>query len=130
MMAVGFSFLIPEEDVERIHILYTEIGVQTTAGIFAIIISLSLMAIQFAAQEYSHRIMEYQDAGASCAVMPGFLQIAALSAQRAVLEELKAKGTVVEYLKTLPHAEEMTQFYNQQGADELARIESEYGGAH
>jgi hypothetical protein len=45
MMAVGFSFLIPEEDVERIHILYTKIGVQTTAGIFAIIISLSLMAI-------------------------------------------------------------------------------------
>ena len=49
-------------------------------------------------------------------------------AQRAVLEELKAKGTVVEYLKTLPHAEEMTLFYNQQGADELARIETEYGG--
>jgi hypothetical protein len=59
MVAVGFSFGIPEGDVERIHILYTEIGVQTTAGIFAIIISLSLMAIQFAAQEYSHRIMEY-----------------------------------------------------------------------
>jgi hypothetical protein len=59
VLAVGFSFNIPEGDVERIHILYTEIGVQTTAGIFAIIISLSLMAIQFAAQEYSHRIMEY-----------------------------------------------------------------------
>jgi 2-methylisocitrate lyase-like PEP mutase family enzyme len=75
-------------------------------------------------------LQEYQDAGASCAVMPGFLQIAALSAQRAVLEELKAKGTVVEYLKTLPHAEEMTKFYNQQGADELTRIETEYGGSH
>ena len=75
-------------------------------------------------------LQEYQDAGASCAVMPGFLQIAALSAQRAILEELKAKGTVAEHLKTLPYAEEMTQFYNQQGADELARIESEYGGNH
>jgi 2-methylisocitrate lyase-like PEP mutase family enzyme len=71
---------------------------------------------------------EYQDAGASCAVLPGILQIAALTAQRALLEELKAKGTVVEYLSTLPHAEEMTQFYNRQGADELARIETEYGG--
>jgi hypothetical protein len=59
IIATGFRFGIPEGDVERIHILYTEIGVQTTAGIFAIIISLSLMAIQFAAQEYSHRIMEY-----------------------------------------------------------------------
>jgi 2,3-dimethylmalate lyase len=75
-------------------------------------------------------LKEYQDAGASCAVMPGFLQIAALSAQRAILEELKATGTVVDYLKTLPHAEEMTTFYNQQGAAEMARIETEYGGSH
>lgn len=50
---------VPAGDLERFHILYTEIGIQTTAGIFAIIISLSLVAIQFAAQEYSHRIMEY-----------------------------------------------------------------------
>ena len=53
------SFGVPSGDVERFHIIYTEIGIQTTAGIFAIIISLSLVAIQFAAQEYSHRIMDY-----------------------------------------------------------------------
>ncbi len=46
-------------DVERFQTVYTDIGIQTTAGILAIIISLSLVAIQFAAQEYSHRIMEY-----------------------------------------------------------------------
>lgn len=50
---------IPEGDVERATVLYTDIGIQMTAGIFAIIISLSLVAIQFAAQEYSHRIIEY-----------------------------------------------------------------------
>lgn len=53
------SFGVAPGDVERFHFVYTELGIQTTAGIFAIIISLSLMAIQFAAQEYSHRIMEY-----------------------------------------------------------------------
>ena len=58
-VAADLGVGIPEGDVERFHILYTEIGIQTTAGIFAIIISLSLVAIQFAAQEYSHRIMEY-----------------------------------------------------------------------
>ena len=73
-------------------------------------------------------LKQYQDAGASCAVLPGILQIAALTAQRALLEELKANGSVVDYLSTLPHAEEMTRFYNRQGADELARIEAEYGG--
>lgn len=57
--AGAISFGPAAVDLERLHILYTEIGIQTTAGIFAIVISLSLVAIQFAAQEYSHRIMEY-----------------------------------------------------------------------
>ncbi len=46
-------------DAARFETIYTDIGIQTTAGIYAIIISLSLVAIQFAAQEYGHRIMEY-----------------------------------------------------------------------
>ena len=54
---VGFG--LPDGDMERFHIVYTEIGIQTTAGIFAILISLSLVAIQFAAQEYSHRILDF-----------------------------------------------------------------------
>jgi len=75
-------------------------------------------------------LQEYQSAGASCAVLPGILQIAALTAQWALLKELKKTGSVVEYLKTLPNAADMTTFYNQQGAAELKRIEDEYGGSH
>ena len=75
-------------------------------------------------------LQEYQNAGASSAVLPGILQIAALTAQSALLEELKKTGSVVEYLKTLPNAADMTTFYNQQGAAELKRIEDEYGGSH
>ncbi|MBI4203378.1 MAG: hypothetical protein HY532_09735 [Chloroflexi bacterium] len=52
------NFNIPFGDEERVHILYTEVSVQTTAGIFAIIVTLSLVAIQFASQEYTHRIMD------------------------------------------------------------------------
>ena len=63
-------------------------------------------------------------------VPQGILQIAALTAQWALLKELKKTGSVVEYLKTLPNAADMTTFYNQQGAAELKRIENEYGGSH
>lgn len=72
-------------------------------------------------------LSEYQDAGASCAVLPGILQIAALTAQRAMLEELKKTGSAQAFLASQPYSEEMTRFYNQQGADELNRIESKYG---
>ena len=57
--AGGVGFGIDSRDAEQLRSIYTDIGVQTTAGIFAIVMSLSLVAIQFAAQEYSHRIMEY-----------------------------------------------------------------------
>lgn len=60
LVAVGaIDFGLADAGVDRFQTIYTDIGVQTTAGIFAIVISLSLVAIQFAAQEYSHRIMEY-----------------------------------------------------------------------
>ena len=74
-------------------------------------------------------LKEYQDVGASCAVLPGILQIAALTAQLSMLEELKKTGSAQAFLAKQPHIEEMTKFYNQQGADELKRIESTYGGA-
>jgi 2-methylisocitrate lyase-like PEP mutase family enzyme len=73
-------------------------------------------------------LREYQDAGASCAVMPGMLQIAALCVQKALLEEIKSRGNAEAYLPTLPHIEEMTKFYSDQGNAELQRIEAEYGG--
>ncbi|MDA1256913.1 MAG: hypothetical protein O3C10_03600, partial [Chloroflexi bacterium] len=55
----AFDFGLDQPNADRLQVIYTDIGIQTTAGIFAIVISLSLVAIQFAAQEYSHRIMEY-----------------------------------------------------------------------
>ncbi len=71
---------------------------------------------------------EYQDAGASCAVIPGALQTAALCTQLALLEELKQSGRVDDYLDSLPHIKEMRPFYNQQGKEELEHIEATYGG--
>ena len=74
-------------------------------------------------------LSQYQEAGASCVVLPGMLQIAALCAQRAVLEELKQSGAADGYLSKQPFVEEMRSFYNEQGNDELQRIEKLYGGA-
>ena len=71
---------------------------------------------------------QYQDAGASCAVVPGALQIAALCAQLSLLEELKHSGTTEDYLGRQPLVKEIRQFYSQQGNDELKHIEQEYGG--
>lgn len=71
---------------------------------------------------------QYQDAGASCAVIPGALQIAALSVQLSLLEELKRTGSMEDYLGKLPSVKEMRQFYSQQGNDELKHIEQEYSG--
>ena len=73
-------------------------------------------------------LQQYQEAGASCAVLPGMLQIAALCAQRSLLEELKASGTAEGYLSKQPFIEEMTRFYGEQGNDELKRIEEQYSG--
>jgi 2-methylisocitrate lyase-like PEP mutase family enzyme len=73
-------------------------------------------------------LRQYQDAGASCAVIPGALQIAALCAQLSLLEELKSTGVATNYLAKQPFVDKMRQFYNQQGNDELQRIEKEYSG--
>ncbi len=73
-------------------------------------------------------LRQYQDAGAGCAIIPGALQIAALCAQKSLLEELKQTGTAQDYLSRQPFFEEMRQFYSQQGNVELQRIEQRYGG--
>ncbi|MDA0991174.1 MAG: isocitrate lyase/PEP mutase family protein, partial [Verrucomicrobia bacterium] len=72
---------------------------------------------------------QYQDAGASCAVIPGSLQIAALCAQLSLLTELKQTGTAADFLTKQPFVEEMRKFYSQQGNDELKHIEQAYSGA-
>lgn len=57
--AASATFGLQPGDVDQFRGIYIDVGLQTTAGIFAIVISLSLVAIQFAAQEYSHHIMDY-----------------------------------------------------------------------
>jgi 2-methylisocitrate lyase-like PEP mutase family enzyme len=74
-------------------------------------------------------LAEYQSAGASCAVIPGALQTAALCVQLELLEELKRSGKAEAYLDSLPHIKEMRPYYNQQGKEELEHIENTYGGA-
>ena len=73
-------------------------------------------------------LRQYQDAGASCAVIPGALQVAALCAQKALLEDLKQTGNTGNYLSQQPSIKEMQKFYGQQGNEELQSIEQEYGG--
>jgi 2-methylisocitrate lyase-like PEP mutase family enzyme len=70
---------------------------------------------------------QYQDAGASCAVIPGALQVAALCAQWALLEELKRTGKADDFLDQQPFIAEMRKFYGRQGNEELQRIEQQYG---
>ena len=111
--AADITFGIPEDDVERFHIIYTEIGIQTTAGIFAIIVSLSLVAIQFAAQEYSHRIMEYYLRSTvfwtTLVVYLGvmiasiFLQAAASDSESPRVGALVIVGSVLAFALLIPH---------------------------
>jgi 2-methylisocitrate lyase-like PEP mutase family enzyme len=74
-------------------------------------------------------LRQYQDAGASCADIPGALQVAALCAQMALLEELKRTGKPDDFLDQQPFITEMRKFYGRQGNEELQRIEERYGGA-
>ena len=59
---VSFSLLVASGggllvDPQRLENIYTDVALGITAGIFAVVVSLSLVAIQFASQEYGHRIM-------------------------------------------------------------------------
>ncbi len=74
-------------------------------------------------------LAQYRRAGANCALIPGALQVAALCAQMALLEDLKRTGNVVDFLGRQPHIREMRPFYNHQGSDELKDIERRYSGA-
>lgn len=71
---------------------------------------------------------QYRQAGAACALIPAALQIAALCAQKAVLEALTRTGSFAECLDAMPHVEAMRPFYLQQGNAELQRIEAAYKG--
>lgn len=51
-------FTLANTDIENARSLLEGVGVQGLASIFAIVISLTLMAVQFASQQYTHRIMD------------------------------------------------------------------------
>ncbi|HID20465.1 MAG TPA: DUF2254 domain-containing protein [Methanophagales archaeon] len=51
-------FSVVNEDINNARGILGGVGVEGLSAIFAIVISLTLMAVQFASQEYTHRIMD------------------------------------------------------------------------
>ena len=51
-------FSLANQDLENARGILEGVGVEGLSAIFAIVISLTLMAVQFASQQYSHRIMD------------------------------------------------------------------------
>jgi serine/threonine-protein kinase RsbW len=51
-------FRIANDDLENARNILEGVGVEGLSAIFAIVISLTLMAVQFASQQYTHRIMD------------------------------------------------------------------------
>ncbi len=66
--------------------------------------------------------------GAACGVIPGALELAALHAQRGLLEELKTTGRAAGYFKDLPGIEETRGFVARQGKAEYDSIMERFGG--
>ena len=51
-------FTLATNDIETARLIFEGVGVEGLSAIFAIVISLTLMAVQFASQQYTHRIMD------------------------------------------------------------------------
>lgn len=51
-------FTLANEDLDNARGVLEGVGVEGLSAIFAIVISLTLMAVQFASQQYTHRIMD------------------------------------------------------------------------
>lgn len=51
-------FTLANDDLENARSILEGVGVEGLSAIFAIVISLTLMAVQFASQQYTHRIMD------------------------------------------------------------------------
>ena len=62
LIALSFAGLAPftlaNNDLDNARGILADVGVQGLSAIFAIVISLTLMAVQFASQQYTHRIMD------------------------------------------------------------------------
>jgi 2-methylisocitrate lyase-like PEP mutase family enzyme len=70
---------------------------------------------------------QFQDWGASGAVVPGALEIAAVHAQRELLQELKETGAYADYFARIKGIEQDQQFFNRQGNAELEEITKRFG---
>lgn len=72
-------------------------------------------------------LKQFEELGASIAMLPGTLQVAALHAQKRVLEELKRSGSLKACFDGLEGIEEIKKFYANQGAEELLGMDRKYG---
>jgi 2-methylisocitrate lyase-like PEP mutase family enzyme len=70
---------------------------------------------------------QFQEWGASCGVVPGVLEVAAVHAQRELLDELKQTGTTGDYFARIKGIEQDQQFFNRQGNAELEEITNRFG---
>jgi 2-methylisocitrate lyase-like PEP mutase family enzyme len=70
---------------------------------------------------------QFQDWGASGAVVPGALEVAAVHAQRELLEELKRGVPPSEFFARVKDIEKDQQFFNRQGNKELEAINERFG---
>ncbi len=59
LTAFGVISVTGPMDAARFKTVYDSIGIRTTAGILSSIVALSLVAIQFASNQYTHRIMAF-----------------------------------------------------------------------
>jgi len=66
--------------------------------------------------------------GASCAVIPGALELAAQHAQRQLLDELKRNGSPEGYFTSLAGIEDTRRFVGRQGKAEYDAIMERFGG--
>lgn len=71
---------------------------------------------------------EFHAWGVSCAVIPGAMELAALHAQRQLLDELKANGSPAGYFDSLAGIEDTRRFAGRQGKAEYDAIMERFGG--
>lgn len=69
---------------------------------------------------------EYGIHGGAVACLPTWLETVASYAKKRLLEELIATGTMKGYLSTLPGVDEMRDFVQDQGGDEMRDIEQRF----
>jgi 2-methylisocitrate lyase-like PEP mutase family enzyme len=73
-------------------------------------------------------LQQYQEAGASCALIVGSPQIAMLAGLKGVLQSILDHGTAKPYLDSFPDGAEMAQFFNQMGTGHVKDLETRFGG--